>query len=108
MTKNLTKAQKRKLISDVVADATKQASANTQARERAIADKNEKVYAARLIAKIAKDYGFKSPPDEVKENAIAKVKKAAADVQEKAKIQMVKHQEARAIAEKKLFAALEI
>ena len=58
MTNNLTKSQKRKLIKDLVADATKQATANTQARERAIAEKNEKVYAAKLIAKIAKDYGF--------------------------------------------------
>lgn len=108
MTNNLTKAQKRKLIRDLVADATKQAVANTQARERAVADRNEKVYAAKLIGKIAKDYGFKSPPAEVKEKAIAKVKKAAADVQEKAKVQMAKHQKARAVAETKLFAALDI
>ena len=108
MTNKLTKSQKRQLISDLVADATKQAVANTQAREHAVADKNEKVYAAKLIAKIAKDYGFKSPPAEVKENAIAKVKKAAADVKEKAKAQMVKNQKARAVAAKKLFAALEI
>ena len=108
MTNKLTKAQKRKLIRDLVADATGQAVANTQARERAIAEKNEKVYAAKLIAKIAKDYGFKSPPAEVKANAIAKVKKAAADVQEKAKTQMAKHVKARAVAEKKLFAALDI
>ncbi len=108
MTKKLTKAQKRKLIRDLVADATKQAVANTQARERAIAEKNEKIYAAKLIAKIAKDYGFKSPPAEVKQNAIDKVKKAAADVQEKAKVQMAKNLKARASAEEKLFAALDI
>jgi len=108
ITNNLTKAQKHKLIRDLVADATKQAVTNTQARERAIADKNEKVYAAKLIAKIAKDYGFKSPPAEVKANAFAKVKKAATDVQEKAKVQMTKHLEARAAAEKKLFAALDL
>jgi hypothetical protein len=107
MTK-LTKTQKRKLIRDLVADITKQAVSNTQARERAIADKNQKVYAAKLIGQIAKDYGFKSPPDEVKKNAIDRVKKAAAEVQEKAKIQMAKHRKARAEAEKELFAALEI
>ena len=61
MTNTLTNTQKRKLISDLVADAIGQAVANTQARERAIAEKNEKVYAAKLIAKIAKDYGFKMP-----------------------------------------------
>jgi len=108
MTNKLTKAQKRKLIKELVADATQQAVANTQARERAIAEKNEKVYAAKLIAKIAKDYGFKSPPAEVKANAIAKVKKAAEDVKEKAKVQMAKNLKARAVAEKKLFAALDI
>jgi hypothetical protein len=107
MTK-LTKTQKRKLIRDLVTDITKQTVANIQARERAIADKNQKVYAAKLIGQIAKDYGFKSPPDEVKKNAIDKVKKAAADVQEKAKIQMAKHHKARVEAEKELFAALEI
>lgn len=108
MTNNLTNAQKRKMISDLVADATKQAAANTQARERAIAEKNEKVYAAKLIAKIAKDYGFKSPPAEVKANAIAKVKKAAEDVKAKAKVQMAKNLKARTAAEKKLYAALDI
>ena len=108
MTNKLTNTQKRKLTCDLVADATKQAVENTQARERAIADKNEKIYAAKLIAKIAKDYGFKSPPAEVKANAIAKVKKAAADVQEKAKTQMAKNLKSRASAEKKLFASLDI
>ncbi len=108
MTNKLTKAQKRKLIRDLVTDVNRQAVANTQERERAVADKNEKVYAAKLIAKIAKDYGFKSPPDEVKKNAIIKVKKAAADVKEKAKIQMVNNLKARVNAEEKLFAALEI
>ena len=108
MSKKLTNAQKRKLIRDLVSDATKQAVANTQARERALAEKNEKVYAAKLIAKIAKDYGFKSPPAEVKQNAIDKVKKQAAEVKQKAKIQMAKNLEARAKAEKALFAALEI
>jgi len=107
MTK-LTNEQKRELIRDLVSKVTKQTAANMQARERAIADKDQKVYAAKLIGKIAKDYGFKSPPDEVKKNAIDKVKKAAAEVQEKAKVQMEKHSKARAVAEKELFAALEI
>ena len=108
MTKKLTNAQKRKLIRDLVADATKQAAANMKARERALAEKNQKVYAAKLIAKIAKDFGFKSPPAEVKQNAIEKVKKAAEEVKEKAKVQMAEHLEARAQAEKKLFEALDI
>lgn len=108
MGKKLSNAQKRKLIRDLVANILAQAVANTEARERAIADKNQKVYAAKLIGQIAKDYGFKSPPDEVKKNAIDKVKKAAANVQEKAKVQMVKYRKARVVAEKELFAALEI
>ena len=107
MTK-LTNAQKRKMLRDLVSEATKQAVANTQARERAIAEKNQKVYAAKLIAKIAKDYGFKSPPAEVKQNAIDKVKKKAEEVKEKAKVQMEKNLAARAKAEAELFAALDI
>ena len=108
MTKQLTNAQKRKMIRDVVSAATKQAVENTKARERAIADKNQKVYAAKLIAKIAKDYGFKNPPEEVRQNAIAKVRQQAEEVKEKAKIQMAKNLKAQAAAEKKLFEALGI
>jgi|GEM_PF-6800026 len=104
----LTNAQKRKLIQGLVADVAAQVEANTQARERAIADKDQKVYAAQLIGKIAKDFAFKSPPAEVKKNAIAKVKKQAADVRAKSKVMMAKNVKARAAAEKKLFAALGI
>jgi len=104
----LTKAQKRKLIRKLVADVTARSTANAQARERALAEKSQKVYAAKLIAKLAKDFSFKSPPASVKKNAIAKVKKQVADVRAKAKVQMAKNTKARAKAEKKLFAALDI
>jgi hypothetical protein len=96
-----TAAQKQKAMTDAVHKTMTTAIAAVKKAEEAKADAMLKVFAAKLIAHIAKEAGIKGPPWSVKKKAIAQAKKKAAAARKKAETAVAGARKKAAAAKKK-------
>jgi hypothetical protein len=77
-------SRKKKAMGDAVRMAVRNAMAATKKAGEAKAAAEQKVFAAKLIAHIAREAGIKGPPASVKKKAIAGARKKAAAAKKKA------------------------
>jgi len=77
-------ARKKKAMTDAVHKAMTAAIGAVKKADEAKAEAEMKVFAAKLIAHIAKEAGIKGPPWTVKKKAIAQAKKKASAARKKA------------------------
>lgn len=77
-------ARKKKVMGDAIRSAMSTAMDSVRAAEQAKAKAEQKVFAAKLIAHIAKEAGIKGPPASVKKKAIAQAKQKAAKARKNA------------------------
>lgn len=77
-------ARKRKVMGDAMRKAMTNAISAVKTAEEAKAQAELKVFAAKLIAHIAREAGIKGPPAAVKKKAIAQARRKAAAARKKA------------------------